>query len=64
MDHAAGFVAMQVHDVNVRRAEERIAIERAAAERGEGGSRGRAAATAGGLRRARRARTGTPLPAR
>jgi hypothetical protein len=37
MDYTAGFVAMQVHDVNVRRAEERIAIERAAAERAEAG---------------------------
>lgn len=35
MDYTAGFVAMQVHDANVRRAEERIAITRAAAARAE-----------------------------
>ncbi|HEX6954539.1 MAG TPA: hypothetical protein VF156_06620 [Agromyces sp.] len=33
MDYAAGFVATQVHDVNLLRAEERIALQRAAAER-------------------------------
>ena len=33
MDYAAGFVAMQVHDVNLLRAEERIALQRASAER-------------------------------
>lgn len=33
MDYAAGFVAMQVHEVNLLRAEERIALRRAAAER-------------------------------
>jgi hypothetical protein len=33
MDYTAGFVAMQVHAADVRRAEERIAIHRAAAER-------------------------------
>ena len=35
MDHSAGFVAMQVHAADVRRAEERIAIARAAAARAD-----------------------------
>ncbi|GAA2031259.1 hypothetical protein GCM10009819_13940 [Agromyces tropicus] len=33
MDYAAGFVAMQVHESNLQRAEQRIAQAHAAAER-------------------------------
>ncbi|WP_353829307.1 hypothetical protein [Agromyces sp. SYSU T0242] len=54
MDHAAGVVAMQVHESTIRRAEQRIAQARAAAERmpvAAPSGRGIAAAAAVPLRR-------------
>jgi hypothetical protein len=65
MDYTAGFVAMQVHDADVRRAEERIAITRAAAARAED-SDGSGSARGAWLRapRRRHVRRHAPLFAR
>lgn len=62
MDYAAGFVAMQVHEVNLLRAEERIALERAAAERAEAGDDDAAPARGSRLRFARRSRVRRHVP--
>jgi hypothetical protein len=61
MDYTAGFVAMQVHAADVRRAEERIAIARAAAERADG-SDGSGTARGAWLRVPRRRRVGRHAP--
>lgn len=65
MDYTAGFVAMQVHADDVRRAEERIAIARAAASRAEDAD-GSGSARGAWLRapRRRHSRRHAPLLAR